>query len=70
MKWVGFSTQLSFSQKNTGDYHNEMSGVHFEEWFRDKPLPNIPPNTLIVMDNASYHSRLCKEVPVNSWCKA
>ncbi len=47
-----------------------MTGDHFEEWFRDKLLPNVPPNSFIVMDNASYHSRSCEKVLVSSWCKA
>ena len=46
-----------------------MTGEHFDEWFRDKLLPNVPPNSLIVMDNASYHSRLFQEIPTKSWLK-
>ena len=34
-----------------------MSGEHFEEWFHDTLLPKLPERSLIVMDNASYHSR-------------
>ena len=40
-----------------------MTGEHFEEWFREKLLPNIPPDSLIVMDNASYHSRIEEDLP-------
>ena len=69
MGWIPNTTLIFQSKKNTGDYHDEMTGEHFEEWFRDKLLPNVPPNSLIVMDNASYHSRLCEEVPVSSWWK-
>ena len=57
MGWIPNTTLIFRSKKNTGDYHDEMTGEHFEEWFRDKLLPNIPPNSLIVMDNALYHSR-------------
>ena len=32
-------------------------------------IPNIQPNSLIVMDNASYHSRLDDPVPTKSWTK-
>ena len=67
--WI-FNTTLIFrSQKNTGDYHAEMTADHFEEWFGTKLLPNVPPNSLIVMDNASYHSRRSNPVPVKSWTK-
>ena len=30
------------SKKVTGDYHDEMTSEHFEEWFHDSLLPNIP----------------------------
>ena len=69
MGWIPSTTLIFQSKKNTGDYHDEMTGEHFEEWFRDKLLPNVPPNSLIVMDNASYHSRRCEEFPVKSWTK-
>ena len=58
------NTTLIFqSKKDTGDYHDEMTGEHFEEWFRDRVLPNVSPHSLIVMDNASYHSRIEEEMP-------
>ena len=70
MRQGGYPIQLIFhSKKNIGDYHDEMTGEHFEEWFRDKLIPNIQPNSLIVMDNASYHSRLDDPVPTKSWTK-
>ena len=40
-----------------------MTGEHFEEWFHDTLLPKLPPNSIIVMDNASYHSRRIEAVP-------
>ena len=46
-----------------------MTDDHFEEWFATKLLPNVQPNSLIVMDNASYHSRRSDPVPVKSWTK-
>lgn len=46
-----------------------MTAEHFEDWFANKLLPNVRPNSLIVMDNASYHSRRSEAVPVKSWTK-
>ena len=40
----------------SADYHDEMNGAHFTEWFEHNLLPNCPPGAAIVMDNASYHS--------------
>ena len=67
--WIPNTTRIFRSKKNTGDYHDEMTGEHFEEWFKDKLLPNVQPNSLIVMDNTSYHSRLDDPVPTKSWTK-
>ena len=55
--WIPNTTLIFRSKKNTGDYHDEMTAYHFEEWFVTKRLPHVPANSLIVMDNASYHSR-------------
>ncbi|XP_050707116.1 uncharacterized protein LOC126992421 [Eriocheir sinensis] len=48
---------LIFMAKNDGDYHNQMNAESFEKWFQQQLLPNIHPSSVIVMDNASYHSR-------------
>ena len=68
--WIPNTTLIFQSKKNTGNYHDEMTGKHFEEWFEDKLLPNILPNSLIAMDNASYHSRIEEEKPKKSWTKS
>ena len=39
--WIPNTTLIFRSKKNTGDYHDEMTGEHFEEWFKDKLLPLI-----------------------------
>nr|XP_037270371.1 uncharacterized protein LOC119161985 [Rhipicephalus microplus] len=54
----------------SADYHSEMDGRYFEEWFTDKLLPNIPPNSVIVMDNAPYHSVALEKAPTKSTHKA
>ncbi|XP_071132930.1 uncharacterized protein [Mytilus edulis] len=38
------------------DYHTEMNGKVFEQWVDKQLVPALPPKSLIVMDNASYHS--------------
>ena len=38
------------------DYHDNINYENFEEWF-ERLLPNLEPNSVIVMDNASYHSK-------------
>lgn len=58
--WVDNALMLSDS---SADYHYEMNATLFEKWFEEQLLPNVPPNSLIVMDNAAYHSRLSVNVP-------
>ena len=68
MGWIPNTTLIFQSKKDTGDYHDEMTtGEHFEEWFRDRLLPNVSPHSL---DNASYHSRIEEEMPKKSWIKS
>lgn len=55
--------ELIFVGKKTGDYHGEMDGERYEEYFTKQLLPNIPPNSVIVLDNASYHSVKIERVP-------
>lgn len=56
--------QLVFlAKKGTNDYHDEMDSQRFENWFQNNLLPNLEPETVIVMDNASYHSRKLEKIP-------
>jgi predicted O-methyltransferase YrrM len=40
----------------------------FEELFTDI-LTKLPANSVIVMDNASYHNRVVEKIPNSSWKK-
>lgn len=61
-------SELVFECKGTGDYHESMNAVKFENWFQEM-LPRLEPNAVVVMDNASYHSRRQEKIPVTSWKK-
>ncbi|KAL4104360.1 hypothetical protein QTP88_019661 [Uroleucon formosanum] len=56
------------SKKNTSDYHDEMNGDTFYDWFI-KILPSLKENAVIVMDNASYHSVKKNRFPTMAWNK-
>lgn len=56
------------SKTNSSDYHDEMNGSTFFEWFA-KILPLLKENAVIVMDNAAYHSVKKDRIPVMSWKK-
>ncbi|CAI6359323.1 unnamed protein product [Macrosiphum euphorbiae] len=57
------------SKKNSTDYHDEMNGDNFKEWF-ESFLPRLDPNSIVVMDNAPYHSVQAEKYPSASWKKS
>ena len=57
---------LLFKSKSTRDYHEEMNGNTFTNWFQQSLLPNIGANSIIVMDNAPYHSVQLNKAPTTS----
>ena len=58
------------SRKSTGDYHSEMNADTFKKWFVHDFLPYLPAQSVIVMDNASYHSKLLDKAPTSCSKKA
>jgi len=47
---------------STKDYHSQMNATIFEKWYL-KMLKNLEKPSIIVMDNASYHSSLLEDYP-------
>lgn len=60
---------LLFESKTTGDYHEEINAAVFEKWFSTKVLSSVAPGSVIVMDNAPYHSRKLERIPTTAWRK-
>lgn len=56
--WVPNAKTVFKSTRKTGDYHGQMNWDIFKKWFIEKLLPGIPENSIIIMDNASYHNVL------------
>ncbi|XP_041974434.1 uncharacterized protein LOC121729854 [Aricia agestis] len=56
-------------KSKTGDYHNEMDTTNFTKWLKEKLLPNLPPNGIVVINNAPYHSTQKEKVPHQSALK-
>ena len=56
---MGFldNCKLVFDSKSSdSDYHSEINGLIFRNWVQKQLMPALPPRSVIVMDNASYHS--------------
>ena len=56
--WIPNAKWVFKSTRKTGDYHGQMNHDLFSKWFSEQLLPNIPKNSLIIMDNAPYHNAL------------
>jgi hypothetical protein len=64
------NAKLVFLCKNTtADAHEEIDGEMYEKYFSEQLLPNLPLKSVIVVDNASYHSRKKEQLPTKSWRK-
>lgn len=59
--WVGGAKLVFQAKRRTGDYHGQMNGENFTKWFTEQLLPHIPCGSLIIMDNAPYHTELAEE---------
>lgn len=59
---------LTFQSINTGDYHEDMNSNVFEDYFGEM-IKYLPADSVVVMDNASYHSRRTEKTPTSSWRK-
>ncbi|CAC9570722.1 hypothetical protein [uncultured Gammaproteobacteria bacterium] len=47
-----------------GDYHQEMNGPIFLNWFENQLMPALKSPSVIVLDNASYHNIKTEETVV------
>ncbi len=61
--WVPGAKLIFKSTRKTGDYHGQMNWGLFKKWFTEMLLPNIPKQSLIIMDNAPYHNILSEHSP-------
>nr|CAD7451551.1 unnamed protein product [Timema bartmani] len=46
-----------------------MNGDNFETWMKEQLLPSLEESSVIVMDNAPYHSVQVEKLPTKSWRK-
>ena len=53
------------------DYHDDMSGIVFEDWFDNTLTANLPKErkVVVVMDSAKYHCRFIEKAPTTNMKK-
>lgn len=50
---------------HTGDYHDNVNAEMFLKWTTEKLLPNLPPRSVVVIDNAPYHNVQIDKAPTS-----
>lgn len=51
------------SNTKSGDYHSEMNYTNYKKWLEEMLIPNLPPNSVLVIDNAPYHNVQVEKCP-------
>jgi hypothetical protein len=67
--FVEGAARIFSSSSSSADYHESMDSQYFEEWF-DMLSRSLKQPTVILLDNAPYHSRIVNKQPSSSWRKA
>ena len=58
------------ANSSKGDYHAEMNGNKFETWLTEQLIPNLKPRSVVVLDNAPYHTVIEEKCPTAANNKA
>jgi hypothetical protein len=56
--------------KKTGHDHDDMNHKNYIKWLEEKLIPKLEPNSVLIIDNASYHNVTVLPNPTSSWKKA
>ncbi|XP_035223741.1 uncharacterized protein LOC118196400 [Stegodyphus dumicola] len=60
-------TSLVYKENTTsGDYHGQMNSTIFEKWTSEKLITNLPPNAVLILYNASYHTVQVNKYPTKA----
>lgn len=57
------------SNQVTGDYKNDMNFANFKRWVTEKLIPNLPAQSVVILDNASYHNVQLEKAPTSASSK-
>ena len=51
------------SHQKAGDYHSDMNYANYEKWLKERLIPNLSSNSVLVIDNATYHNVQLNRAP-------
>lgn len=54
------------SHRKTGDYHGDMDFNNYEQWLKERLIPNLSPHSVLVIDNAPYHNVQLNKPPTSN----
>jgi transposase len=57
------------SKQKNGDYYNEMNGENYICWLKEKLIPNLESNSVLVTDNTPYHNIWKDKAPTSNSTK-
>lgn len=57
------------SNQVTGDYKNDMNFENFKRWVTEKLIPNLHAQSVLILDNTSYHNVQLEKAPTSASSK-
>ncbi|CAK1600945.1 unnamed protein product [Parnassius mnemosyne] len=51
------------ANQKSGDYHYNMNTENYTKWLQTQLIPNLKPNSVVVVNNASYHDSFQNPAP-------
>ncbi|XP_054260045.1 uncharacterized protein LOC128984729 [Macrosteles quadrilineatus] len=52
--------------QKSGDYHDNMNNKNYMQWVINQLIPNLNPNSVLVIDNAKYHNKQIDKAPTSN----
>lgn len=54
------------ANQKSGDYHDNMNYENYSKWIQTQLIPNLKPNSVVVVDNAPYHNSIQNRAPTSN----
>jgi len=54
------------SRSKSQDFHDDMNSTNYRRWLEEKLIPNLPAGSIVVIDNAPYHTVQENKSPTTS----